>query len=198
MATSKKSLSNMTSIKGGELPKQATSSSTVSPQQLEQFVNFLPEGKRSPIDFANEMSRRGYAGAADMYKGAQDTQAAFAKDGRLSPDTASQDYTNNRKYSQLWHTELIQSVLSNAKRLGMKDKNTILANKDILLKNTRFGPENFNAIMSQNAGGGESKADNFWRTTGDLYNDLQKREQLPKSQSPSITNLANKSLATIK
>lgn len=198
MATSKKSLSNMTSIKEGELPKLATTSSTTSPEQLEKFINFLPEGKRSPMDFANEMGRRGYWGSGDMAQGAKDTQVAFAKDGRESPNTAGQDYTNNRKYSQLWHTELIQGILSNAKKLGMKDKATMLANKDLLLKNTRFGPDNFNSIMNQSAGAGESRADNFWRTTGDLYNDLQKREQLQTAQAPGITNLANKSLATIK
>lgn len=199
MATSKKSLSSIKSL-GDEIPKPATSNSSVSPQQLESFINFLPDGHRSPMDFANELSKRGYWAASDLYKGAQDTKVAFAKDGRDSPDTATQDYQNNRKYSQLWHTELIQSVLGNAKKLGMKDKATILANKDLLLKNTRFGPENFNAIMNQNAGGGESRADNFWKVTGNLYDDLNKREKstLPTTPSPSIANLANRGLATIK
>lgn len=159
-------------------PVLATKKSTVSPEQLEKFVNFLPEGKRSPTDFANEMSKRGYFGSADMYKGAQDTQAAFAKDGRISPDTTSQDYKNNRKNSILWHQELLQDVLSNAKRMGMKNSQEIMANKDILLKNSRLGTDTFNAVMNQNAGGGESRGDNFWRVSGGLYDDLQNREKV--------------------
>ena len=173
MATSKMSML----AKEGD-PVLAHTKSTVSPQQLEQFVNFLPDGKRSPVDFANEMGRRNYWGASDMHKGAQDTQAAFAQDGRISPNTASQDYKSNRKNSMLWHQELLQDVLTNAKKMGMKNSQELMNNKDILLKNTRLGADDFNSIMHQYAGGGESRGDNFWRVTGGLYNDLQNREQV--------------------
>lgn len=159
-------------------PVLATTKSTVSPQQLEKFVNFLPDGKRSPVDFADELGKRGYWGASDMFKGAQDTQAAFAKDGRISPNTTSQDYKNNRKNSMLWHQELLQDVLFNAKRMGMKNSQEIMANKDMLLKNTRLGSGTFNAIMNQNAGGGESRGENFWRVSGGLYDDLQNKEKV--------------------
>ena len=159
-------------------PVLATTKSTVSPQQLEQFVNFLPDGHRSPVDFANELSKRNYWGAADMFKGAQDTQAAFAKDGRTSVNAPEQDYKNNRKNSMLWHQELLQDVLGNAKKMGMKNKQELMANKDTLLKNTRLGTDTFNAIMNQYAGGGESRGDNFWKVTGGLYDDLQNKEKV--------------------
>ena len=159
-------------------PVLATTKSTVSPQQLEKFVNFLPEGKRSPVDFANEMGKRGYWGVSNMYQGAQDTQAAFAKDGRTSENAPEVDYKNNRKNAMLWHQELLQDVLGNAKKMGMKNSQEIMANKDTLIKNSRLGADTFNAIMNQNAGGGESRGDNFWRVSGGLYDDLQKKEKL--------------------
>lgn len=163
-------------IASAKMPLAATTSK-VSPEDLEKFVNYLPEGKRSPVDFANDMSKRGYWGASDMYKGAQDTAAAFARDGRLDPNNAGQNYKDNRKYSQLWHNELIQDVIGQAKKAGIKDKTAFLANKDYLLSKSRMNPNDFNTVMNQNAGNGESRGQNFWRVTGDLYNELQKKNK---------------------
>ena len=171
--------------KGLKMPIQAVSRSTVSPEDLEKFANYLPEGQRSPFDYANEMSKRGYWGAPDMMKGAQDSAAGFAKDNRANPEGAAADYKDDRKYSQLWHNELIQNVLTTAKKWGIKDKQGMLANKDALLANTRLGTDDFNKVMNVPAGAGESKADNFWRVTGDLYNDQNAKQNLPAADIAS-------------
>ncbi len=191
MATSKTPLSTSLVIPtkpGDPITGIATTASKVSPEQLEQFVNFLPEGQRSPMDFAKEMDKRGYWGASDMYKGAQDTAAQFAKDGRQSTNPAK-DYTDNRKYSQLWHTELLQNVLANAKKIGVKNSAEFLANKDYLLNHSKFGNDNFNTIMNQPAQGGETRGQNFWRVASTLYDDLQKKE---KTSTPPSSLLVKK------
>lgn len=175
--------SNNSILAGDPIPKLATSKSTVSPQALEKFVNFLPEGKRNTVDFANELGKRGYWGASDMYKGAANTQQQFAADNRANPNAASQNYNGNRTNSMLWHQELLQDVLGTAKKLGMKDKNTMLANKDLLINNSRFGKSNFDAIMNQPASSNESRGDNFWKVTSGLYDDLNKKEDLQKNLS---------------
>ena len=182
------STNNNVPLQGPGGTQLATSSSTVSPEQLAKFSNFLPEGKRSPKDYADELSKRGYWGASDMYKGAKDSAVGFAKDGRTEPDNATQNYNNNRKYSQLWHSELLTHVLSEAKRLGIKDKNTLIANKDMLVNSSRIGADNFNAISNQPAGAGETKGQNFFRVAGELYDELNKKEKanIPSQVQPNM------------
>ncbi len=166
-------------IKTGTLPtggdKPTDIKSKISPEDLEKFINFLPEGKRSPVDFANELGKRGYWGAADMFKGAQDTAGAFGKDGRTLPQAPNVAYKNNRINSQLWHQELINSVLGTAKKLGMKNKAEMMNNKDLLLQQSSLGKEGFDAVMKQGFAAGKTRGDNFWDTVGGLYEDLNKR-----------------------
>lgn len=189
-----KSLSKVKSLSGGDpvTPStSATATSKVSPEQLDAFVNFLQQGKRSPMDYANEMSKRGYWGASEMFSGARDSAAGFAIDNRLNPNKSLQNYMGARKNSRLWHTELLQHVLGKAKQLGIKDKTALIANKDLLLKTSRMNPDDFKAVTSQPAGSGETREQNFWRIAGELYDDLNKKE-LAATTTSNSTMLAKK------